>query len=136
MPSSAGPVTTLCSCPTRLSSHLPRAVVAALRRRRAADQADQPRAGVLHAGARRPGRPEVPAREVPAVLADALLREEHRPAAGQLEDRKSTRLNSSHLGISYAVFCWPRYHSLLLPYTTLFPSPSSCRRPSASPPRC
>src|SRR5262245_64018648 len=24
---------------------------------------------------------------------------------GQLEDRKSTRLNSSHLGISYAVFC-------------------------------
>src|SRR5262245_62397426 len=25
--------------------------------------------------------------------------------AGQLPDRKSTRLNSSHLGISYAVFC-------------------------------
>src|SRR5947199_345603 len=24
---------------------------------------------------------------------------------GRLEDRKSTRLNSSHLGISYAVFC-------------------------------
>src|ERR1035438_9974180 len=24
---------------------------------------------------------------------------------GSLEDRKSTRLNSSHLGISYAVFC-------------------------------
>src|SRR5205814_10098708 len=24
---------------------------------------------------------------------------------GALEDRKSTRLNSSHLGISYAVFC-------------------------------
>src|SRR5262245_65837078 len=24
---------------------------------------------------------------------------------GELEDRKSTRLNSSHLGISYAVFC-------------------------------
>src|SRR5262245_64797731 len=24
---------------------------------------------------------------------------------GQLPDRKSTRLNSSHLGISYAVFC-------------------------------
>src|SRR5262245_63890772 len=31
-----------------------------------------------------------------ATLARALLRE---------EDRKSTRLNSSHLGISYAVFC-------------------------------
>src|ERR1035441_9901566 len=26
-------------------------------------------------------------------------------AAGRGEDRKSTRLNSSHLGISYAVFC-------------------------------
>src|SRR5438045_6090190 len=25
--------------------------------------------------------------------------------AGELGDRKSTRLNSSHLGISYAVFC-------------------------------
>src|SRR5438045_6875402 len=30
---------------------------------------------------------------------------DRRVAAGQLVDRKSTRLNSSHLGISYAVFC-------------------------------
>src|ERR1035438_1502092 len=43
-----------------------------------------------------------------------------------LTDRKSTRLNSSHLGISYAVFCLkmirrpPR--STLFPYTTLFRS--------------
>src|SRR2546426_4300701 len=29
----------------------------------------------------------------------------HRPGAGRLQDRKSTRLNSSHLVISYAVFC-------------------------------
>src|SRR6476659_10608603 len=28
-----------------------------------------------------------------------------RPPARPAEDRKSTRLNSSHLGISYAVFC-------------------------------
>src|SRR5256885_7644463 len=28
-----------------------------------------------------------------------------RPAAGSTADRKSTRLNSSHLVISYAVFC-------------------------------
>src|SRR5947199_8413259 len=28
-----------------------------------------------------------------------------RTAAGSSQDRKSTRLNSSHLGISYAVFC-------------------------------
>src|SRR5437899_7851277 len=27
------------------------------------------------------------------------------PAVGVQRDRKSTRLNSSHLGISYAVFC-------------------------------
>src|SRR2546426_7748746 len=60
----------------------------------------------------------------PAVLKDALARAERRPpAAATLEvepltrietevlrllaagDRKSTRLNSSHLVISYAVFC-------------------------------
>src|SRR6202011_4168413 len=29
---------------------------------------------------------------------------------GQSEDRKSTRLNSSHLGISYAVFCLNKNH--------------------------
>src|ERR1035438_10644682 len=29
-------------------------------------------------------------------------------AGGVLRDRKSTRLNSSHLGISYAVFCLKR----------------------------
>src|SRR5262245_48096728 len=41
------------------------------------------------------------------------------------EDRKSTRLNSSHLGISYAVFCLIERHPLspLFPYTTLFRSP-------------
>src|SRR3712207_8888314 len=29
----------------------------------------------------------------------------HQPATEQREDRKSTRLNSSHANISYAVFC-------------------------------
>src|SRR5690606_16209441 len=41
------------------------------------------------------------------------------------EDRKSTRLNSSHVKISYAVFCLniqPPPTSTLLPYTTLFRS--------------
>src|SRR5438045_4097223 len=44
------------------------------------------------------------------------------PAVGV--DRKSTRLNSSHLGISYAVFCLTRLSSrvTLFPYTTLFRS--------------
>src|SRR5690242_20993766 len=38
----------------------------------------------------------------------ALLRRdvaESRTAANHIEDRKSTRLNSSHMSISYAVFC-------------------------------
>src|SRR3712207_7604193 len=39
---------------------------------------------------------------LPGPLA-GLLRAEHLAAA--LEDRKSTRLNSSHANISYAVFC-------------------------------
>src|SRR5690348_10062595 len=39
-------------------------------------------------------------------------------------DRKSTRLNSSHPSISYAVFCLirPPPRSTLFPYTTLFRS--------------
>src|SRR5436309_2303852 len=42
--------------------------------------------------------------------------------AADLGDRKSTRLNSSHVKISYAVFC-ARARSTLFPYTTLFRSP-------------
>src|SRR5688500_16364996 len=48
------------------------------------------------------------------------------PKKRSISDRKSTRLNSSHLVISYAVFCStlvpcsPR--STLFPYTTLFRS--------------
>src|SRR5437899_110637 len=45
--------------------------------------------------------------------------------AATVRDRKSTRLNSSHLGISYAVFCLKLGRpptSSLFPYTTLFRS--------------
>src|SRR5256885_7044332 len=48
-----------------------------------------------------PGR--VPLPDVRERVADVAA-ENHRPLVG-LEDRKSTRLNSSHLVISYAVFC-------------------------------
>src|SRR5947199_6577678 len=48
-------------------------------------------------GERRRGRPR-PAR--PARLAA-----DGRARLHKVQDRKSTRLNSSHLGISYAVFC-------------------------------
>src|SRR5258705_7488650 len=34
-----------------------------------------------------------------------------RVAASSFQDRKSTRLNSSHLGISYAVFCLKKKNS-------------------------
>src|SRR5690625_6357661 len=37
------------------------------------------------------------------VAADLISQAEHDPLAGS--DRKSTRLNSSHVAISYAVFC-------------------------------
>src|SRR5690242_21313960 len=33
------------------------------------------------------------------------VRERHPPLVRGVEDRKSTRLNSSHMSISYAVFC-------------------------------
>src|SRR5690606_41292697 len=42
------------------------------------------------------------------ILRDLLVREDHELADGPLvvaEDRKSTRLNSSHVKSSYAVFC-------------------------------
>src|SRR5262245_10994692 len=47
-------------------------------------------------------------------------------------DRKSTRLNSSHLGISYAVFCLRRLSPCftLFPYTTLFRSRRHRFRPA------
>src|SRR5437868_2540992 len=47
-----------------------------------------------------------------------------RAVAACRTDRKSTRLNSSHVSISYAVFCLVRRppRSTLFPYTTLFRS--------------
>src|SRR5439155_183094 len=47
------------------------------------------------------------------------------------KDRKSTRLNSSHVAISYAVFCLTRRPptSTLFPYTTLFRSDCKAARP-------
>src|SRR5690242_21491845 len=37
---------------------------------------------------------------------------------GLVSDRKSTRLNSSHMSISYAVFCLKKKNKLLTDYTT------------------
>src|SRR5256885_8805500 len=73
-------------------------------------------AGLAPAPEAAPVRPTVPeieiqevvreievVREVPAPQADALIVD--KPLRSGQRDRKSTRLNSSHLVISYAVFC-------------------------------
>src|SRR5438045_6977914 len=39
--------------------------------------------------------------------------------AGLLQDRKSTRLNSSHLGISYAVFCLKKKNDMPLRHVSV-----------------
>src|SRR3712207_8599334 len=43
--------------------------------------------------------------DVERVRVDAERRREHDVAGVRVRDRKSTRLNSSHANISYAVFC-------------------------------
>src|SRR3712207_6997722 len=41
-------------------------------------------------------------------------------SAGEAQDRKSTRLNSSHANISYAVFCLKKKKTTYLHYTILY----------------
>src|SRR3712207_8646736 len=62
--------------------------------RRQAQLADVPAGGVV-------GQPEQPPRLVVDQLHPLLVVHQEQP----LPDRKSTRLNSSHANISYAVFC-------------------------------
>src|SRR3712207_7932332 len=45
------------------------------------------------------------AQDAGAKGGDGAALERHRTVGGDLGDRKSTRLNSSHANISYAVFC-------------------------------
>src|SRR6266508_6882278 len=54
--------------------------------------------GLLRDKTRKPGKPPLPAHTVQLIV-DLVTG----PPPG--EDRKSTRLNSSHVAISYAVFC-------------------------------
>src|SRR3712207_8593128 len=57
-------------------------------------------------------------RDLAARDVRAQLREAHPAALGDVVehalDRKSTRLNSSHANISYAVFCLKKKHLILL----------------------
>src|SRR5205814_4590767 len=65
-----------------------------------------------------------------AASAEDLMRKADRAVsdAKRLGDRKSTRLNSSHLGTSYAVFCLKKkqktYQSILIPHLTTQPHPA------------
>src|SRR5205814_5589598 len=70
---------------------------------RAADRAEQHAVGLLGGGQRL--LPERDAERVDRRAADDVTPVEvERVVEALLEDRKSTRLNSSHLGISYAAF--------------------------------
>src|SRR5690554_7291307 len=61
----------------------------------------------------------------------------HRACPADIEDRKSTRLNSSHVRISYAVFCLKKKNAHIYPrrsyHARATPDPSSLRttRPHA-----
>src|SRR5690606_40715353 len=72
--------------------------------------------------AARTGR--APGRDIVGSFVERTLGVLHRtpPARGPVEgpDRKSTRLNSSHVKISYAVFCLKKIKNLINKFTTSF----------------
>src|SRR5690606_41142615 len=80
------------SIPTRRSSDL-------------LQQAVDDLTALLAAGDERDQLAEAVVRRLEGVLAGAWDAPEASGARGSSEDRKSTRLNSSHVKISYAVFC-------------------------------
>src|SRR3712207_8689379 len=64
-----------------------------------------------------------------AIRRDILMGEDVDTMSYVEEDRKSTRLNSSHANISYAVFCLKKkkhltYHLTITTYSSISSSPS------------
>src|SRR5690242_21621666 len=59
---------------------------------------------IVTTAATAPGVP-APGTYVPKYLAEKILATRHTLEGERKQDRKSTRLNSSHMSISYAVFC-------------------------------
>src|SRR5256885_5174064 len=57
-----------------------------------------------------PASPTAPA---PREYSESAFANRRRTGSAPVRDRKSTRLNSSHLVISYAVFCLKKKHELL-----------------------
>src|SRR5947199_7437387 len=76
----------------------------------------------------RQGAPRLQTRRRCIPLAHAALRD--------FGDRKSTRLNSSHLGISYAVFCLKKKNSIRANYVGLSPISTINQLVTRSPPIC
>src|SRR5690606_40264763 len=72
--------------------------------RRRADLGDSRKGG---AGRGRGGPPDhgSGAKKIPSTSTRRSIRERMEEEAGAVKDRKSTRLNSSHVKSSYAVFC-------------------------------
>src|SRR5688500_6607234 len=135
MPSSATALRALHSSPTRRSSDLGRGIRHGRSPHHARDLDPSLRQGGAAGGDRRqhvpvplPARP--PARPPYRRYAGHQF---HRADGGR--DRKSTRLNSSHLVISYAVFCHRPPRPTLFPYTTLFRSGTRYSPWAISPPR-
>src|SRR3712207_7742297 len=82
---------------------------------------------------------DVPLEDVLDALLDELLQrdvelddEAHRGRPRRLRDRKSTRLNSSHANISYAVFCLKKQSSASPPPPSGPPRPTSSGCPGSS----
>src|SRR5690625_4041737 len=125
MPSSGGHVAppALSSCPTRRSSDL---ITAVFCDSLEVYHADWTPSMVAEFTARR-GYDPLPVLyrlRVDHPEAGGLRADYYRTLSELQEDRKSTRLNSSHVAISYAVFWRARRppRTLLLPYTPLFRS--------------
>src|SRR5688572_30914464 len=74
-------------------------------------------AALVNAGAFRPGLPIAGCQYQPAALSETGVDPRRITCGQEAGDRKSTRLNSSHSQISYAVFCLKKkkkFHSLKL----------------------
>src|SRR5438067_10591761 len=71
--------------------------------------------------------------EFPYMITTVDVRREHRnrlPAVTHVEDRKSTRLNSSHVSISYAVFCLKKKKNAAPASRPTLPNSSRGRQPT------
>src|SRR5258708_28787086 len=68
-----------------------------------------------------------------SFVADTTRFEIDKPLAG-MTDRKSTRLNSSHQIISYAVFCLKKKKKILKKIISNNSTPSPAQKPHAKPP--